>query len=190
MPTAIRALAPAPPLSLRALREHAPSLGLSLVPGVVFGLGLVIAASSPRFAWVGELTRWPWQLLVIALGGSVATAAGVLDWLYHRHAGIAVGKPERRAELLALGLGGVPLFALMAGATLCSQPLAFLVPVMLVLVATTVMVSYDEVAFHRRRCAPVEHLLHRLLTGGHLTAFLAWAHWVFVYGTSPAGGLS
>lgn len=185
--SAVRALPPlARPRGVRArgasLLRHAPSLVLSLVPGAVFAAGLAALSGSARFAWVSRVTSWPWQLWAIALLGTVATVAGVLDWIYHRQAGVAVGKHERRAELLALALGGVPLFLLMAGATLSSAPLDFLVPVLVALVATTAMVVFDEVAFHRRRCAPVEHLLHRALTLGHLGAFLAWAHWVFVAG--------
>jgi hypothetical protein len=179
--SAVRALPRSQPRGASLLR-HAPSLVLSLVPGGVFAGGLAALAGTARFAWVARLESWPWQLWAIALLGTAATSAGVLDWAYHRQAGITVGKHERRAELLALALGGVPLFLLMAGATLSSAPLDFLVPVLAVLVATTVMVAYDEVAFHRRRCAPVEHLLHRVLTLGHLGAFLAWAHWVFVVG--------
>jgi hypothetical protein len=159
---------------------------LSLVPGFVFVLGLLTLAGDPRFVWLATPTRWPWQLVVIGLAGTAATIAGVLDWAYHRQAGVVVGKHERRAELLALGLGGVPLFVLMAAASLSATPLVFLVPVLVVLVVTVAMVAFDEVAFHRRRCAPVEHLLHRVLTLGHFVAFLAWAHWTFVAGAFVA----
>ena len=48
---------------------------------------------------------------------------------------------ERRAERRALGLGGVPLFALMVAASLGAAPKTFLIPVLAVLVATTVMIA-------------------------------------------------
>lgn len=188
MPTAIRSLPPAVPLPGSTLLGHAPSLVLSLIPGAVFVLSLALASCSARFVWIASPAAWPWQLWLVALAGSLATTAGVLDWLYHRHAGVAIGRPERRAEMLALGLGGVPLFALMLAASASMAPHVFLVPVLVVLVLTTALVVFDEVAFHRRRCAPVENLLHRALTVGHLVAFLAWAHWVFVRGASVAGG--
>lgn len=183
--TAVRALPRSQPTRLLA---HLPSLLLSLVPGLVFGAGLVALSSDARFAWIVRPSAWPWQLVVIALAGTIATTAGVLDWAYHRRAGVVVGKHERRAELLALGLGGVPLFVLMSTASLAARPLDFLVPVLVLLVATVAMVVFDEVAFHRRRCAPVEHVLHRALTLGHFVAFLAWAHWVFVAERALVGG--
>jgi hypothetical protein len=189
MSAAIRALpvrAPATRPTLRAWAPHLPSLLLSLVPAVVAPLGLVALTHDPRFAHLATIVSWPPELGIVALAGSLATLAGVLDWLHHRELGVIVGRPERRAELLALGLGGVPLFGLMCAATLSSQPLVWLLPVLLALVVTTTMVVYDEVAFHRRRCAPVEHLLHRTITIGHLTAFLAWASWVFVRGVEVA----
>ena len=190
MPTAIRSLPPVVSLRWSTLLRHSPSLVLSLVPGAVFALALAVASRAPRFAWIASPSSWPWQLWLVAFAGSVATTAGVLDWLYHRHAGVAVGRPERRAELLALGLGGVPLFGLMLAASVATAPHVFLVPVLIVLVFTTALVVFDEVAFHRRRCAPVENLLHRALTLGHLAAFLAWAHWVFVEGALAAGAAS
>ena len=178
----LRTLVPRDARALRTWAPHLPSLFLSLVPAVVAPLGLLALTHTSRFSHLARLSSWPIELAVIAVAGSLATVAGVLDWLYHRELGVIVGRPERRAELLALGLGGVPLFGLMSAATLSAEPRVFLVPVLAALVLTTVMVVYDEVAFHRRRCAPAEHLLHRTITLGHLAAFLAWVSWVFVRG--------
>ncbi len=49
---------------------------------------------------------------------------------------------------------------------------------LVVLIYTVVMISYDEFVFHRR-CGWFETFTHRLLTCGNGLAFLAWAHWCF-----------
>jgi hypothetical protein len=92
-----------------------------------------------------------------------------------------VGVREHHAHVAALGLGGLPLFCLMAAASLSARPLAFLMPVLAVLVVTVVLICYDEFRFHRR-CGWYEAVMHRLLTVGNGLAFLAWAHWCFARG--------
>ncbi|MCL1475863.1 hypothetical protein [Argonema antarcticum] len=87
---------------------------------------------------------------------------------------------ERKYELLALA-GGVPLFILMAVASLMEKPTNFLIPVIIVVLYMTVLICYDEFLFHRR-CKPFETAMHRLLVFGNGFAWLAWAHWCFVRG--------
>src|SRR5438045_7954919 len=90
------------------------SLGSMLAPPIFFAAGLLAAhLAHPRFGWVVRPTRWPWELWVLAIAGTIATAGGLGDWLFHRTF-ITVGPREHRSHLLALASGGVPLFALMA----------------------------------------------------------------------------
>jgi hypothetical protein len=151
----------------------ASSLVASLLPGAVFASALPI---------VGLPRPIPWELAIIGVAGTVATAAGVGDWLYHRRAGVAIGPNERRGELLALCCGGLPLFVLLSFASFSAQPLRFLIPTIVAALVTTVMICHDEFVFHRRRCKLAETLLHRSLVFGHAIAFLAWSHWCFVRG--------
>jgi hypothetical protein len=167
-----------PPLPAR-LRDAANLLA-SLAPGLLFGMALAALSRRPDFAWLTQPSRHPWELWVIALAGTVATAAGVADWRYHRTAGIRVGPNEHRAELLALAGGGLPLFLLMCAASVARRPQVYLLPVLAVLLWTVVLICYDEFVFHRRRCDRHEALLHRTLLAGHATAFLAWVHFCFV----------
>ena len=111
--------------------------------------------------------------------GTVATLGGILDCASIVRGETVVGRREHRAHLMALAGGGVPLFALMAAASLGRRPARFLVPVFVVLIYTVVMICYDEYVFHRR-CGRFETLTHRLLTVGNVLAFLAWVHWCFV----------
>lgn len=152
----------------------------SLTPGVVFAAGLVVASFGTRFAWLQESPlRYPWELWVIALAGGAASLAGVLDWRLHRRLGVAIGAPERRAERIALVFGGLPLFAMMAAAT-ALRARWLLIPVVAQTVLVVVLVCYDELVFHRRRCGPEETRLHRILTLGQAAALLAWMHFCFV----------
>ncbi|HZI09431.1 MAG TPA: hypothetical protein VE153_03510 [Myxococcus sp.] len=166
--------------ALPARLWDAANLLASLAPGVLFGGALAVLSRQPRFAWLAEPSRHPWELWVVALAGTVATAAGVADWRYHRTAGLRVGPNEHRAELLALAGGGLPLFLLMCAASVARRPQVFLLPVLGVLLWTVVLICYDEFVFHRRRCDGHEALLHRTLLAGHAGAFLAWAHFCFV----------
>ncbi|WP_246137403.1 hypothetical protein [Myxococcus llanfairpwllgwyngyllgogerychwyrndrobwllllantysiliogogogochensis] len=168
------------PRALLARLRDAANLLASLAPGTLFAVALALVSSQPRFSWLTEPLRYPWELWVVALAGTTATVAGVADWRYHRVAQLRVGPNEHRAEFLALAGGGFPLFLLMCAASVARRPLAFLLPVLIVLIGTVVLICYDEFVFHRRRCDAWEALLHRILLGGHATAFLAWAHFCFV----------
>jgi hypothetical protein len=150
-----------------------------LAPAALFPLGLVCLRHDARFAWLAEPARYPWQLWALAACGTVATLAGAADWRVHRSGATTVGRREHRAHVAALAGGGVPLFTLMALASVSARPEAYLVPVFVVLIYTVVLIAYDEFVFHRR-CGRVETLAHRLLTFGNGLAFLAWAHWCFV----------
>jgi hypothetical protein len=150
------------------------------VPAALFGVGLFLLRDDPRFAWLCHPSVYPWELWVIAVCGATATAAGLADWRYHRSGQAAIGAREHHSELIALGGGGVPLFVLMAVASLLTRPAVLLVPVLVVALFTTVMICYDEFVFHRKRCGRYETILHRLLVFGNGAAWLAWTHWCFV----------
>ncbi len=150
------------------------------LPGFLFGLGLLLLRDQPRYAWVDSVGLYPWEFWVLLLSGAVATVAGVLDWRFHRSGKTAVGRPEHRSELLALAGGGLPLFVLMAAASVVARPQVLLIPVLLVVLFTAVLICYDEFVFHRKRCGTYETFLHRLLVFGNGLAWLAWMHWCFV----------
>lgn len=152
-----------------------------LVPATLFPLALFLVRDDPRFAWLNHPAEYPWELWTVAVCGSVATLAGVADWRVHRSGTTVVGVREHHAHIAALGGGGVPLFFLMATASLSPRPLDLLLPTLVLLVLTVVLICYDEFLFHRR-CGGYETLMHRLLTVGNGLAFLAWAHWCFVRG--------
>ena len=115
------------------------------------------------------------------LFGTIASI-GAGDWLFHRSGETAVGAREHRAHVLALGVGGIPLFLLMAVASVVARPLVLLLPVVALVIVTVVLICYDEFMFHRR-CARLETALHRMLTFGNGLAWFAWAHWCFVRGS-------
>ncbi|HEX4589228.1 MAG TPA: hypothetical protein VH120_04825 [Gemmataceae bacterium] len=163
----------------RQSRHGASALVAMLTPAVLFPLGLFLLRDDARFAWLSDIRAYPWEVWAIAACGTAATLGGVLDWWFHRSGETVVGRREHRAHLLALVGGGVPLFALMAAASVGLRPARFLIPVLLVLIYTVVVISYDEFVFHRR-CSRFETFTHRLLTCGNGLAFLAWAHWCFV----------
>jgi hypothetical protein len=153
-----------------------------LLPGLLFGLGLFLVRDRPRFEWVSDVSRVPCELWVVLVSGLVATGAGIADWRYHRSGRAAVGAREHHSELLALAGGGLPLFVLMALASLLERPHVLLIPILVVLLFTVVLICYDEFVFHRKRCGRYETLLHRLLVFGMGVAWLAWMHWCFVRG--------
>ena len=166
----------------RRLSGHGPAALLSLiVPALAFPIGLSLLQDDARFDWLARPHDYPWQFWVVALCGTVATAAGVIDWRIHRSWTTVVGRREHRAHVAALAGGGIPLFLLMAVASLHSRPALLLIPVFVALIATVVLICYDEFLFHRR-CRWGEVLAHRALTFGNGLAFLGWAHWCFARG--------
>lgn len=162
----------------------AASLAALFAPGVAFAVLLAALADDPRFAWVRAPRDAPWELFVIAAAGIAATVAGALDWRFHRLAGVVIARAEQRAELLALTVGGMPLFALMAAATVTGARW-LLLPAVAQTAFTTYLIAYDEVRFHRRRCGAYETALHRALVLGQLVALLAWMHLAFVRPLAP-----
>jgi len=155
------------------------SLSASLVPGVGFAGGLLFLwLTDDRFGWVWLPASQPVELWIVALCGVVGTAGGTADWLYHRLY-VAAGPREHRAHVLALAGGGVPLFLLMAAASVSVDPRPYLVPILVFALATTVVICYDEFMFHQRRCLPVENAMHWASVFGNGAAWLAWMHWIF-----------
>ena len=98
------------------------SLAALFLPGALFGLGVLLVRDHPRFVWLSSVALFPWELWVLLTSGVVATTAGVLDWRYHRSGKTVGGAAEHRSELLALAGGGVPLFVLMAAASVVAAP--------------------------------------------------------------------
>jgi hypothetical protein len=175
------------PAELRHRKASWASLVALLLPGVLFGAGLILLRDRPQLLWLHRVADFPWQLWTIGISGVVATLAGLGDWAWHRWAArCVVGWTERKYELLALAGGGLPMFVLMSFASLSARPLQFLLPVLIVLLFTVTLICYDEFIFHRRRCRRLETVLHRLLVFGNGTAWLAWAHWCFVQGGAHA----
>lgn len=162
------------------------SLFTMLLPGIGFAASLVLLAQmSEEYSWLSDPRRYPWQLYVMAATGGIATLGGIGDWLFHRIY-VAVGPEERKSHLLALATGGVPLFGLMLLASALIHPQMLLIPILMVVLYTTVLICFDEFVFHYRRCGWFETLMHRLLVLGNATAWLAWMHWIFVSGGSYA----
>ena len=173
-------LASMQPAADRLRKASSASLIALFVPAAGMAGGLCLIRSRPGFEWLAE-GHWPWQLWVLTICGTAATLAGVGDWLYHRlMAKCAISRKERQCELLALAAGGVPVFLMMAMASVSTQPLLWLIPVIVGVLFTTALICYDEYIFHRKRCQKFETRLHRILVFGNGLAWLAWAHWCFV----------
>jgi hypothetical protein len=171
---------------LITLKDFA-TLGSMAAPALFFGAGLILAyLRDNRFAWLAHLSGYPWELWVLAAAGTIATAGGLGDWIFHR-VFVTVGPREHRSHLLALASGGVPLFGLMAAASVIDRPAVLLVPILVVVLYTAVLICFDEFVFHRVRCTRFETLLHRLLVFGNGVAWLAWMNWCFVRGGIGAG---
>jgi len=151
--------------------EQVASLVLLFAPGGLFAIGLIVLREQAVAA--------AFHVAVIGVAGVVATAAGVCDWWYHASGRRVVGQRERRTELVALGAGGVPLFGLMAAASVVDAPLVLLAPVLLVVAFIAAAIAHDERRYHVR-CSALETAFHRVLVGGMTVAWLAWAHWCFV----------
>lgn len=163
----------------RVSRHGGVALAAMLAPALLFPMLLALASQSERFAFLRSPATWPVELWTIALSGTIATVGGLFDWRYHRSGETAVGRAEHRAHVLALAAGGLPLFALMTAASVVARPALLLVPIVVVGLSTTVLICYDEFAFHRR-CGRFETLTHRALVLGNGLAWLAWLHWLFV----------
>jgi hypothetical protein len=166
----------------RASAHGAIALLAMLAPAILFPLELLVASRWPRFAFLPHPAEYPWELVAIAFFGTLATLGGVADWHFHRSGQTAVGKPEHYSHIAALAGGGLPLFILMSVASVHPNPTLFLLPVLVIVIYTTLFIAYDEFVFHRKRCGRFETLTHRALTIGNGLAFLAWAHWCFVRG--------
>jgi uncharacterized membrane protein SirB2 len=157
------------------------SLVLLFVPAVLFVLLLWLFRADQHLHLSSAFPYLPWQFLLIAAAGTVATIGGVLDWRYHRNPlNMKIPRKERDAEAAALGLGGVPMFMLMSIATFSNHANWFLIPITVVLIYTVVAISYDEFVFHIKRCKALENTYHRMLVFGNGLAWLSWFH--FIYG--------
>ena len=163
----------------KGLRQYI-SVILLFVPPVLFAFLILIYSNNPKLRFENLFPYLPWQFYVIGLFGVIATIGGVLDWKYHRDPlNMKIPKKERDAEAAALGLGGVPMFALMWFAMLSSKPSYFLIPVLVVLIYTVVAISYDEFVFHAKRCGKTETVYHRMLVFGNGIAWLAWFQFIY-----------
>ncbi len=162
------------------LRDSILGLGSLALPGLGFVVGLLVVSGRPGFPDLGNAATLPWELWLIGFSGIAATICGYLDWRYHVTGRRLVGARERNGELIALGLGGAPLFLLMMAASVMKRPEALLLPIIITLLFTTGMICYDEFVFHRKKCTLYEKMLHRVLVFGNGTAWAAWMHWIFV----------
>jgi drug/metabolite transporter (DMT)-like permease len=154
-----------------------------LAPALALGVLLALAPALGLGAHVPSLAApqsWPTELWILAISGTAATAAGLLDWRFHRRGGRPVGREEHRAELLALALG-IPLFALLAVASVARDPAPLLAPIVALALVMAAAIAYDETRFHRA-CKRYETALHRVLVGGNGIAFLAWLNWCYAGG--------
>lgn len=156
------------------------SLILLFIPAILFALLIFISRDNTKLEIYNYFPFLPWQFLLIALFGFIATIGGVLDWNYHRNTlKMKISKKERSAEAFALGLGGLPLFVIMWFATISHNPNIFLIPIVLVLIFTTIMICYDEFVFHLKRCGRLEMIYHRMLVLGNGIAWLSWFHFIY-----------
>lgn len=156
------------------------SLVLLFMPPLLFVLLLGANRHAPALHLTTEFPFLPWQFWIMGISGIIATIGGVLDWRFHRDPlRLQLSAKEREAEAAALGLGGVPMFALMWLAMNSPQPQLYLVPIVVVLIYTVVLICYDEFVFHLRRCGPTETRYHRMLVLGNGVAWLAWFHYIF-----------
>ena len=149
-----------------------------LLPGAAFVWGLLRVSGRPGYVDLSDWRTVPWSLWIIGACGTLATLAGLLDLHYHVTGKRLVSSRERHGELIALGLGGTPLFVLMMAASWASDPRGFLAPIVGLTMFTVVMVCLDEFVYHRRSCTRYEATLHRLLVFGNGAAFLAWFQWI------------
>ncbi len=147
-----------------------------LLPAVAMPLLLWLAPPSwslPRLT----PASWPVEFWCMAIAGTIATVAGVLDWRFHRSGGRRIAAAEHRAELAALTLGA-PLFATLVAASVDASTArtTWLVPTVAIALVMAGLIVYDETRFHRA-CGRYETVLHRLLVIGNGVAFLCWLSW-------------
>jgi hypothetical protein len=160
-------------------------LALLFLPGILFVGALMWAKDiNIHFAWFNDLMHYPWQFWGIGLCGTVATIGGAGDWWFHKIY-VTVSPNEHHSHILALGAGGI-VFILMVVASWIDESTLLLIPVVVMLITTVVLISYDEFAFHIKRCKPFETMLHRMLVFGNGAALLFWMHWLFVSGLHHA----
>ena len=155
-------------------------LSLAIFPGLAFISGIWFLHSTGRMPGLSA-SSIPWELWCIAVFGTTALMASAGDWAYHTF--VLQGKvstAEDKVELLALGFGGLPMFILMALASLSYHPQSYLIPIVTVLMFTVVMICKDEFMFHTRRCKAFENWLHEIIVFGNGIAWLSWFHWIFV----------
>lgn len=150
------------------------------IPGAGFIAALLLVRGRPEFGFLEDLRAWPPELWIIAAGGSLASLAGLADFVWHVRGLREVSRREERGEIVALALGGAPLFGVMAAASAGPDPRAFLLPALVVTIFTVACVCHDEFVYHRLACGRREALFHRLLIAGNGVAYLAWFHWTFV----------
>lgn len=156
------------------------SLLFLFVPTILFAILVYVYRESSVLQIEHTFPYLPWQFLVLIFFGSIATTGGILDWRFHRKVlGMKMSKKERRAEAIALGLGGIPMFIVMSLATLSPKPIIYLIPIIIILIFTVVMISYDEFVFHTKRCGKLETIYHRMLVFGNGIAWLAWLHFIY-----------
>ena len=110
----------------RLSRHGASALGAMLVPAVLCPLGLFLLRDHARFAWLGDVRAYPWELWAIAVCGTAATLGGVLDWRFHRCGETVVGRREHRAR--PAGARGGRSAALRPDGGRLDQPAAGAVP--------------------------------------------------------------
>lgn len=157
------------------------SLFLLFVPALAFLFFLILFKDNELLSIDSVFPFLPWQFIGVGFFGIIATVGGVLDWRYHRNPlSMKIPKKEREAEAYALGYGGVSMFFLMLFATLSPSPNLWLIPIVIVLIFTVVLISYDEFVFHIKRCGRLENIYHRLLVFGNGLAWLSWFSFIYV----------
>ena len=86
---------------------------------------------------------------------------GFADFVWHVRGLREVSRKEERGEVVALALGGAPLFVIMAAASMSGDPRAFLLPAVVATMFTVACVCHDEFVYHRLACGRIESLFHR-----------------------------
>ena len=74
------------------------------IPGAGFIAALFLVRGQPGFAFLEDVRAWPAELWIIAFGGSLATLAGLADFIWHVRGLREVSRKEERGEIVALAL--------------------------------------------------------------------------------------